>query len=74
MPDLWGAWLHAEAQEAWLCRDHHGDAMQVPEMKDYEELPESIKMLYTPKEWMWLGSEERGRAIERETMPDGPAE
>jgi hypothetical protein len=48
--------------------------MQVPEVDGYDELPESIKVLYTPKEWLWLGSEERGRAIERETQPDGPAE
>lgn len=36
----------------------------------YDELPEALKMLYTPKQWEWLGSEGRAIAVERETMPD----
>lgn len=40
----------------------------------YDELPEALKTIYTPKQWMWLGSEGRYKAIERETMPDGPEE
>ena len=36
---------------------------------EYESLPDSIKAIYTPKEYAWLG-EERKRIIERETMPD----
>ena len=37
---------------------------------DYDQLPESIKMLHSAKGFMWLGNEERARVIERETMPD----
>lgn len=36
---------------------------------EYDSLPESIKMLHTPQQYMWLG-EERNRIIERETQPD----
>lgn len=36
---------------------------------DYDQLPESIKMVHTPQEYAWLGSE-RNRVIERECMPD----
>lgn len=36
---------------------------------EYDGLPESIKLIYTPKQFAWLG-EERNRIVERETMPD----
>jgi len=36
---------------------------------DYEQLPESIKMIYSPEQYKWLG-DERLRIIERETQPD----
>lgn len=36
---------------------------------DYEDLPASIKLLHSPKEYAWLGTE-RNRIIERETQPD----
>lgn len=36
---------------------------------DYDQLPESIKMMHTPKEYAWLG-EARNRIVERECMPD----
>lgn len=39
----------------------------------YEQQPEAIKAKYTWKEWQWMGTE-RDRALERETMPDGPPE
>lgn len=37
---------------------------------EYEALPAALKMIYTPKQWAWLGAEERGRAVDRECMPD----
>lgn len=37
---------------------------------DYDELPEAIKMVHSPKSFAWLGDEARARVIERETMPD----
>jgi hypothetical protein len=36
---------------------------------DYEQLPESIKMIHSPAGFAWLGTE-RNMVIERETMPD----
>jgi hypothetical protein len=36
---------------------------------EYEQLPESVKHLYTPQQYAWLGTE-RDRVIERETQPD----
>lgn len=36
---------------------------------EYDALPESIKAIYSPKEYAWLGAE-KARIIERETMPD----
>ena len=47
------------------CNSMHYDFMR----NEYDRLPESIKLLYTYKEWQWLGTE-RERALERETMPD----
>lgn len=36
---------------------------------EYEALPESIKLIHSPIEFMWLGTE-RERVIDRETQPD----
>lgn len=36
---------------------------------EYEALPDSIKAIYSAKEYKWLG-DERKRIIDRETMPD----
>lgn len=36
---------------------------------DYDQLPESIKMIHSPQGYAWLGTE-RDRVIERECMPD----
>lgn len=36
---------------------------------DYDQLPESIKLVHTPQQYAWLGSE-RLRVIERECHPD----
>ena len=36
---------------------------------DYDQLPESIKMVHSPEGYKWLGSE-RHMIIERETQPD----
>jgi hypothetical protein len=45
------------------------DAMGYTGHPDYDALPEAIKLLHTPKEYAWLGTE-RDIAIERETQPD----
>lgn len=37
---------------------------------EYSAVPESVRWKYTEAEYAWLGDEERGRLIERETMPD----
>lgn len=37
---------------------------------EYDALPEAIKLLFTPKEFLWLGDTERARIIERECYPD----
>jgi hypothetical protein len=36
---------------------------------EYDELPESVKMVHSPEGYKWLGSE-RMNVIERETQPD----
>lgn len=43
--------------------------MAAPTHPEYDELPESIKMNYSPTDYMWLGSS-RERLIEAETNPD----
>jgi hypothetical protein len=43
---------------------------QEADVHGYAELPAAIKLLYTPKEWLWLGWEGRQHAIDRECMPD----
>ena len=37
---------------------------------EYDALPESLKMIYTPKEYAWMTPERRVRLIEEETMPE----
>jgi hypothetical protein len=37
---------------------------------EYEALPESLKLIYTPKEYAWLPPEIRAKVIEQECMPD----
>jgi hypothetical protein len=37
---------------------------------EYDALPESIKMVYSPKEYAWMQPEQRARLIEDETMPE----
>jgi hypothetical protein len=38
--------------------------------REYEELPESLKKIYTPKEYAWMSPERRALLIEEETLPD----
>jgi hypothetical protein len=45
------------------------NALGYSQHPEYEGLPESIKLIHSPKEFAWLG-EERNRVIERETQPD----
>jgi hypothetical protein len=37
---------------------------------EYEALPESLKVIYSPKEYAWLDPTQRARLIEQETMPE----
>lgn len=37
---------------------------------EYAALPESIKVLYSPKEYAWLDPTIRSKLIEQETLPD----
>lgn len=46
------------------------DASSETRSDDYEELPECIKALYTPKEYLWLSGEEKARLIQTETEPE----
>lgn len=38
--------------------------------KDYEELADPIKSLYTQQEWLWLSDAEKATLVQRETEPD----
>lgn len=37
---------------------------------EYDELPEALKQIYTPKEYAWMSPERRARLIEEETLPE----
>lgn len=37
---------------------------------DYDRLPESIKALYTPEQYLWLSDYEKATLIQRETEPE----
>lgn len=39
-------------------------------MNDYDALPESIKAMYTPEQYLWLSGEEKGRLVQTETEPE----
>lgn len=39
-------------------------------MSDYESLPESIKAVVSPKEYLWLSDAEKDRLEQTETEPD----
>lgn len=36
----------------------------------YDELPESIKAVYSRREWLWLSDAEKGTLVQRETEPE----
>lgn len=38
--------------------------------KEYDSLPEALKLIYSPKEYAWTSPEVRARMIEQECMPD----
>jgi hypothetical protein len=38
--------------------------------EEYDNLPEGIKMLYSPKDYAWMSPERRQLLIEEETMPE----
>lgn len=38
--------------------------------REYAALPESIKAIYSPKEYAWLDTDLRAKVIEQETMPE----
>lgn len=37
---------------------------------EYDELPEALKLIYSPKEYAWMSPERRQRLIEEETLPE----
>jgi hypothetical protein len=39
-------------------------------VRDYDELPASIKTHYTLKEWRWLSDDRKGTLIQDETEPE----
>jgi hypothetical protein len=39
-------------------------------MSDYEFLPEPIKAIVSPKEYLWLSDAEKARLEQTETEPD----
>lgn len=45
------------------------EAMNYGNHPEYDALPEAIKLVHSPLQFLWLG-EERLRVIERETQPD----
>lgn len=65
--------INPALRAADTCNSMHYDFEKTELYKRYMALPEAVRSLYTFKEYQWLGTE-RERIIERETMPDGPAE
>ncbi len=41
---------------------------------EYNALPESLKMLYSPNDYAWIPPERRARLVEEETMPEATAD
>lgn len=37
---------------------------------EYDALPESIKMIYSPKDYAWMPPERRFRLVEDECLPE----
>ena len=46
------------------------EALLEPDHSDYDQLPESIKALYTREEHLWLSDEGKARLLQVETEPD----
>lgn len=36
----------------------------------YEELPEALKIVYTPQEYLWLSDQGKATLVQRETEPE----
>ena len=39
-------------------------------MSDYDQLPEPIKAIYKPYEWLWLTDEQKANLIQQECEPE----
>lgn len=39
-------------------------------MSDYDELPASIRALYSPEQYQWLSDDEKARIVQTETEPE----
>lgn len=37
---------------------------------EYDNLPEGLKLIYSPKEYAWMTPERRARLIDEETLPE----
>lgn len=44
--------------------------MPYPRVEGYDALPESIKAMYSEKEYAWLSDAEKQTLVERETEPE----
>jgi hypothetical protein len=55
-------WLH------WGERVFEYSRHEIP--NDYSRLPESLKMIYDPDAYAWIGEEYRAKLMEWETLPE----
>lgn len=39
-------------------------------MREYDELPDSIKAVHSPQEYLWLSDAQKGRLMQDETEPE----
>jgi hypothetical protein len=37
---------------------------------DYDNLPEPVKQMYSPREYLWLSDKEKSSLVQRETEPE----
>lgn len=49
-----------------ILKTGYGEAFD----KEYDALPASIKLIYSPREFAWIEPSDRARVIEQETMPE----
>lgn len=60
----------AEMGDAGMSRPSLLEELRNPDCARYEELPESIKAMFTETEFLWLPDESKATLVQRETEPD----